>query len=68
MFVLSIKTFLFGSWRAVYCLAHVAEKHDWTGDANVALQGPWAGGEPGGGSAPNRAPLASSSMERALSI
>lgn len=26
MFVLSIKTFLFGSRRAVYCLAHVAEK------------------------------------------
>ena len=67
MFVLSIKTFLFRCQRAVYCLAHVAEKNDWTGDANFALQGPWAGGAPGWGSAPHRAPLASRPLGRAPS-
>lgn len=68
MFVLSIKTFLFWSQRAVYCLAHVAEEDDWTGDANFALsrdrglEGPQDGALP-----PHRAPLASRPLGRAPS-
>lgn len=44
MFVLSIKTFLFGSWRAVYCIARAAQRGACGADPDFTVQRAGVGG------------------------